>query len=73
MLAKRLMWFVTRHKLIGPDQTEFTQQHSTLDFLLNLHHYASNALSTKNHVYILASDFERAFDRIGVHTVLNQL
>jgi len=44
-----------------------------MDALLRIQHFASNALSTKNHVSILATDFERAFDRVGIHAVLCQL
>lgn len=30
-------------------------------------------MSTKNHVTILATDLEKAFDRVGPHAVLNKL
>jgi len=60
------MWFITKQKVISPYQTAVKQQHSTLDSFLRIHHYASDALSTKNHVTILATDFERAFNRVVV-------
>jgi len=41
------MWFITKQKVISPYQTAFKQQHITLDSFLHLHHYASDALSTK--------------------------
>jgi len=44
-----------------------------MDAWLRIQHFASNVLSTKNHVSILATDFERAFDRVGIQTVLCQV
>ncbi len=43
-----------------------------MDSLIQLQHYVSEALSTKNHATILVTDFERAFDRVGIHAVLSQ-
>jgi len=72
-IARRLIWFINRHNLISHNQVAFKKKHSTMDALLRIQHFASNALSTKNHVSILATDFERAFDRVGIHAVLCQL
>jgi len=41
-----------------------------MDAFLRIQHFASNALSTKNHVSILAMDFERALDRVGIYAAL---
>jgi len=68
IIARRLIWFINRHNLIS-----HKKKNSTMDALLRIQHFASNALSTKNHVSILATDFERAFDREGIHVVLCQL
>ena len=38
-----------------------------MDVLINFQHFTANALSTKNHARILATDFEKAFDRIDLH------
>lgn len=73
ILARRIMWFIIKNKLISHHQTEFKQQHSTIDSLLHIHHYATDVFLTTNHVTILVTDFERDFDRVGVHTVLEQL
>ncbi len=73
ILAKRLMWFVTKNNLIKHNQTAFKNKHSTMDSLIQLQHFISDSLSTKNHASILATDFEKAFDRVGVHAVLSQL
>jgi len=40
-----------------------------MDALLQIEHFVSDALSTKNHVSILGTDFEKAFDRMGVHVL----
>ena len=73
IIAKRLMWFITSKNLISHNQVAFKRKQSTTDVLLHLQHYVSNALSAKNHITILATDFEKAFDRIGAHIVLQQL
>ena len=41
--------------------------------LIHFQHFTANALSTKKHVSILATDFEKAFDRIGLNVILKQL
>ena len=73
LIAKRLMWFIRSKNLLSHNQVAFKQKQSTTDILLHIQHYVSNALSAKNHVTILATDFEKAFDRIGAHIVLQQL
>lgn len=73
MLTKRLMWFVNKNNLINHNQAAFRKNYSTLDPLLLFQHFVSDALSTKNHVSVLSTDFEKAFDRVGVHAVLEQL
>jgi len=67
------MWFTTQKNRISHYQVAFKKSHSTMDALLRFQHFASKALSTKNHVSILATDFEKAFDRVGLHSVLYQL
>ena len=47
--------------------------HNTADVLQLFDNYVSNAISAKNHITTLSLDFEKAFDRIGVHVVLRQL
>jgi len=44
-----------------------------MDALLRFQHFTSKAPSTKNHESILDPDFEKAFDRIGLHSVLHEL
>jgi len=44
-----------------------------MDALLRIKHFASNAISTKNPVSILATDFERALDCVRIHAVLCRL
>lgn len=73
IIAKRLIWFVTKNNLIKHNQTAFKNKHSTMDSLIQLQHLVSDSLATKHHATILATDFEKAFDRVGVHAVLNQL
>lgn len=70
MIARRLLWYITKNKFLSPNQVGFKPKHSTIDSLVHLQHFVSDALWTKNHVTLLATDFEKAFDRVGVHTVL---
>ena len=73
MIAKKLMWYITGKNLVSHNQVAFKRKQSTNDILLHLQHFVSNALSSRDHVTILANDFEKAFDRIGAHIVLQQL
>jgi len=70
IIAQRLIWFINRLNLISHNQVAFKKKHSTMDAFLRIQHFASNALSTKNHVSILAMDFERALDRVGIYAAL---
>ncbi|CAD7004082.1 unnamed protein product [Ceratitis capitata] len=73
ILARRLMWFALKEKHISPNQVAFKQGQGTADILLHLEHFVTTAISNRNHITILALDFEKAFDRIGIHVVLRQL
>lgn len=73
IISTRLLWFLEKHKFIDYNQVAFKHGRSTSDALLHIDEYISSALSTKNHVSILSIDFEKAFDRIGIHVVLNKL
>ena len=73
IVVKRLSWFTNRNQLISANQVGFQNKKGTMDVLLHLDHFISNALSSSNHVSILSTDFEKAFDRVGIHIVLNQL
>ena len=73
IISARLVWFTEKYKLIHPNQVAFKPNKGCDDALLHLDFFISNALSTKNHVSILSIDFEKAFDRIGSHVVIDQL
>ncbi|XP_017472707.1 PREDICTED: RNA-directed DNA polymerase from mobile element jockey-like isoform X1 [Rhagoletis zephyria] len=73
MPTKRLMWFLTKNHLISHNQVAFKKNHNTLYALLLLQHFICDAISTKNHVSVLSTDFEKAFERVGAHVVLEQL
>ncbi|XP_017487099.1 PREDICTED: RNA-directed DNA polymerase from mobile element jockey-like [Rhagoletis zephyria] len=73
IIATRLSWFLQFNKLIHSNQVAFKKGQSTIDALLNLDHFICDALSNKNHVSLLSLDFEKAFDRVGIHVVLRQL
>ena len=67
------MAYSSYNNLICTKQVAFKKKQNTLDYLLHINHFISQGLSHKNHVTILSTDFERAFDRIGVHIVLQEI
>ena len=73
IIAKRLSWIIKKRNLISQNQVAFQSKKGTMDVLLHLQHFIANALSNKNHISILATDFEKAFDRIGIHVILQKL
>lgn len=73
IMAKRIMWFALKEKRISHNQMAFKTGQGTSDALLHFEHYVKKAISSRNHVTVLGLDFEKAFDRIGVHVVLRQL
>lgn len=73
IIANRLWWFLKTNKLLNNFQFGFKRGKSTLDNLLFLDYQITNALSTKNHITIISLDFQRAFDRVGLHSIIDQL
>ena len=73
IIAKRIMWFLNITNAISSNQTGFKPGSSTIDSLLFIDHLICKALSTKNHISILSIDFEKAFDKIGPHVILDKL
>ena len=73
IITKRLTWFLQRNKLISHQQVAFKPGKGTLDALVYLDHKMATTISTRNHISIISIDFEKAFDRIGIHTILSQL
>jgi len=41
--------------------------------ILLVDHPLARAISRRNHASIISLDFAKAFDRIGIHSILNQL
>uniref|UniRef100_A0A0K8VMK1 RNA-directed DNA polymerase from mobile element jockey n=1 Tax=Bactrocera latifrons TaxID=174628 RepID=A0A0K8VMK1_BACLA len=73
IIGTRLAWFARRNNLISPRQIAYKKGHGTIDTLLLFDNFVTTALSSKNHVSLLSLDFEKAFDRIGMHVILKQL
>ncbi|XP_075157738.1 uncharacterized protein LOC142231003 [Haematobia irritans] len=72
IIASRLSWFLNTRKLIATNQVAFKHNQGCED-LVHIDYQVTKTLSTKNHASILATDFEKAFDRIGAHIILNTL
>lgn len=60
-------------KLIHNSQVGFKKGKSTIDSPLFVDHLIARTLSKENHCSIISLDFVKAFDRIGLHTLLDQL
>lgn len=73
IIAKRLWWFVSNDKLIHNSQTGFKKGKSAIDSLLLIDHLIARSISRRNHTSIISLDFAKAFDRIGLHSILDQL
>lgn len=59
MVANRLWWFVTEHKLLNSRQFGFNPGRSTMDTLLYIDHHIAQNLSRKKHTTIISLDFDR--------------
>ena len=73
IISCRLWWFVTTYNLLNKNQLGFKKGKSVIDVLIFLDHTILNSLSSKGHISILSLDFTKAFDKIGIHTILDQL
>ena len=66
------MWYAEK-RLITHNQVAFRKNQGTMDALLHFEHHSSKIISNKGHVTCLSLDFEKAYGRIGLHKVLQQL
>lgn len=73
IIAKRLWWFVTTNKLIHKNQVGFKSSRSVLDNLACIDHLITESLSHKQHISIISLDFNKDFDKIGIHAIITQL
>lgn len=73
IVANRLWWFFTTNKLLNSHQYGFTKGKSISDPLVYLDFKISQTLHNKNHLSIISLDFDKAVDKIGIHSILNQL
>ena len=73
IIANRLWQFISDNKLLHSHQLGFRKGKSVADTLIIIDHLITNSLQKKQHLSILALDFEKAFDKIGKHTIINQL
>ena len=62
-----------RNRLIAPNHVAFKTGRGCTDALLHIDFYITKTLSSRNHVTILFINFEKAFDRIGRHVILEIL
>ena len=73
IIARRLYWFLYQENKVSHCQTAYKSESGTINALLALDEYITNSISTKNHVSVISIDAEKAFDRIGIHTIIQQL
>uniref|UniRef100_W8C2B6 RNA-directed DNA polymerase from mobile element jockey n=1 Tax=Ceratitis capitata TaxID=7213 RepID=W8C2B6_CERCA len=72
IIAKRLWWYVTNNNLLHQNQFGFKKGKSVTDCLIYADHLITESLSKRSHTSIISLDFSKAFDRIGVHAILDQ-
>lgn len=73
IIAKRLWWFVEYNTLISKNQFGFKRNKSVIDCLIYADHLITNSIYKRKHKSIVSLDFSKAFDRTGVHAVIEQL
>lgn len=73
IIADRLWWFLTNSNLINANQLGFRKGKSLYESLVSLDHLIKKALSIKKHLSLISLDFTKAFDKIGIHSILEQL
>jgi len=52
---------------------KFRRGRSLIDSLLLVDHIATRSFSLKKHITLISLDFNKAFDKIGIISVINQL
>ena len=73
IISNRLWWFVTTYNLLNQNQIGFKKGKSVMDVLLFLDHTILDSITSKKHISIISLDFTKAFDKIGIHSVIDQL
>jgi len=73
IISKRLWWFATSNKLLNSRHLGFKKGKSAMDCLLYADALINRALNEKRHLSIISLDFAKAFEKIGLHTIINQL
>lgn len=73
IIANRLWWLLTKNKLLHNNQIGFKKGKSTYDSLLFLDHIITQTITQKKHISLISLDFAKAYDKIGLHTILDQL
>jgi len=71
IIAKRLWCFVLNNDLIHNSLIGLRRK-PVLDSLLYVDHLAFRTIALKKHLTIISLDFTKAFDKIGMHTVIQQ-
>lgn len=73
IVATRITWFLIKNKLLSKNQVAFKPNKGTINALSYIDHLIASTLSHRNHLSVISIDFEKAFDRIGIHTIISQL
>ena len=73
IIARRIWWYVTQNKFLHPNQFGFKRGKSVAENLLYADFLITKSLASKKHTSLITLDFSKAFDRVGIHTVINQL
>ena len=55
------------------DYIGFKKGNATTDTLLYIGHQIANSISFRKHITFISLDFEKAYDKIGIHSIVDQL
>lgn len=73
IIANRLWWFINQNKLLNSHQIGFRKGKSVHHNIMQLDFLISKALAKNSHISLIALDFAKAYDKIGVHSLVDQL
>ena len=73
IIARRMMWFLNEENLLTTKQTAFKTGKGTTEALLSIDQEICDTFSTSNHLSLISIDAEKAYDRVGIHSIINKL
>jgi exonuclease III/ribonuclease HI len=73
IINDRLVWYLEKNKALNPYQSGFRRNRSTLDHLVSIETYIRDAMVSKDHVFTVFFDLEKAYDTTWKEGILRDL